>query len=485
MPDYIPPPVTLPPGSAVFAYLRDSGGSDQENSVQQQRSEIVDYCSVHGLVLARVYADVAKSGKSTKKRDEFARMIDDATNPALRPAGLLIWNLSRFSRDIDDSAFYRAMLCRLGLTIHSLTDAIPEGLAGRILESVKDFSNADYLKQMSAQIKRGLEANLKNGLSAGGFPPRGYLPESVVIGKHRDGTPRQASRWIPDPELWPFVVLAWHLRAAGKSYREITKATAGRVYKSVNSWVSFFRNESYLGVGKCGELKIPDHHEAAVSLEDWQKVQELCQTNSTRYNGINHPRRIKYPALLAGLAYCSLCGKAMIHHGRSWNHYVCGDRDRKRGASSCPAERIPARPAETAILDAILSRVLTPAFVEELISETQALLTDTGKIGDEIQRKRAALAEAFGPGAARDRLREREMQAAILEGEIKNLEARKKESDIEITPEALALALSAWRGELSGIQTAGDVGALRSFRRVSSPVLNLITNLLKSITVTR
>jgi hypothetical protein len=39
MPDYIVPPTTLPPGSVVWGYLRDSGGDAQEQSVHQQKAE--------------------------------------------------------------------------------------------------------------------------------------------------------------------------------------------------------------------------------------------------------------------------------------------------------------------------------------------------------------------------------------------------------------------------------------------------------------
>jgi hypothetical protein len=39
--NYIAPPSSLGPGSIVWAYLRDSGGDAQEQSVPQQRAEIL------------------------------------------------------------------------------------------------------------------------------------------------------------------------------------------------------------------------------------------------------------------------------------------------------------------------------------------------------------------------------------------------------------------------------------------------------------
>ena len=479
MPEYIPPPPSLPPGSNVWAYVRDSGGSDQEQSVNQQRQEIETYCQQWGLVLEHIFADIGKSAKSTKGRDEFNAMIDSITATD-HPAGLLVWSLSRFARNIDDSTYYRAHLRRHSVVIHSLTEKIPEGLAGRIVESVHDYSNADYLEQQSKHIKRALEANVRNGFAPGGTAPRGYVAESVVLGKKRDGNPRAASRWIPDPDIFPLVQLAWKLRAAGKHYAEITKATGGKVYKSVACWSSFFRNKSYLGIGKCGEVEIPDHHEAAVSLDDWQRVQAICDDHASRLRGLSHPRRTRYPSLLSGLAYCAKCGAAIFHHigtqKRPTNHYyICGKRDREHGLKSCDNPRVMGKTLDALVLDTVLSQILTPAYAEDLLDELQKQLSDTDTLIDDIKHKRYELnetkrainnlldlAETFGSGSAKDRLKQRETQRAVLETEIKNLETHKESSEIEITPEALAVVIATWRNDLLQAKQNNNVGALRA-----------------------
>jgi DNA invertase Pin-like site-specific DNA recombinase len=71
MPDYIFPPTTLAPGSVVWGYLRDSGGDTQEQSVRQQKAELIHYCQRYGLVIAHIFADVAKSGGSVVGRNAF------------------------------------------------------------------------------------------------------------------------------------------------------------------------------------------------------------------------------------------------------------------------------------------------------------------------------------------------------------------------------------------------------------------------------
>ena len=56
MPDYIAPPTTLPPGSVVWGYLRDSGGDAQEQSVPQA-SQGQTYLGILGQALQPEIAD--------------------------------------------------------------------------------------------------------------------------------------------------------------------------------------------------------------------------------------------------------------------------------------------------------------------------------------------------------------------------------------------------------------------------------------------
>jgi hypothetical protein len=171
----------------------------------------------------------------------------------------------------------------------------------------------------------------------------------------------------------------------------------------------------------------------------------------------------------------------MVHHHRGgkwkkYTYYICGQRDRKHGINVCEGRRINARKADAAILDAVLSRVMTPTFLEEIFEEARLQLIDSVTLGEQIMRKREAfqqisqairnlldLAETFGSEAARTRLKERETEQAILKAEIKSLETRQANADIEISPEALQVTLVAWTQSMVKLHNVGDTGALRSF----------------------
>jgi DNA invertase Pin-like site-specific DNA recombinase len=476
MTEYILPPSSLLPGSTVWAYLRDSGGDGQEQSVTQQKAAITEYCNRNGLILAKVFMDVAKSGGSTVGRDSFNDMIDLCGDKNSKPSGLLLWNFARFARDLDDSSYFKALVRKQGIVIHSLTDPIPEGQYGRVIETFIDIANEEKRHQTSRDVKRALASQVKQGYSSGGFPPRGYISEKVTIGNKRDGKPRVVSRWVPDPDLWGLVLLAWKMRSEGKSYTEITRATGGKLYKSNNCWPTFFNNKTYLGIGKCGDMEIPDHHEAAITLDTWDAVQRVKEA-SPWYGKTGHPfhpRRKSNPSLLSGIGVCIHCGAALLHHqghkGRNWQYYICGKVDRQRGIKECEGRRVNSRKVDEVILSTVLERILTPGYFQELIEETKSLMQDTESIETIIIQKQKDLkdversirnlldlAESFGSGAAVERLKQRESECAILANEIKQLESKRDSLNLEITPEALQMVLETWRDEIHCATKIGDV----------------------------
>ena len=226
-----------------------------------------------------------------------------------------MWNFARFARDLDDSSYYKALIRKQGVAIHSLTDPIPDGEYGRVVEVIIDITNEEKRRQTSRDVKRALAALVRQGYASGGFPTAGYMAEEVIIGTKRDGSPRKVSRWVAGSRPVGPGQAGLELRAQGKSYGEIQEATHGLLYKSKSCWPSFFANKTYLGIGKCGDLEIPDHHPAAVDQATWDAVQKI-QAAHPKHGQVSrsaHPRRVSSPSLLSGEAVCIHCGSAMVY----------------------------------------------------------------------------------------------------------------------------------------------------------------------------
>jgi len=329
-------------------------------------------------------------------------------------------------------------------------------------------------------VKRALRALTRQGFSCGGYPPRGYNAEAVIIGTKRDGSPRKVSRWVPDPETWDLVQLAWKLRAQGRSYDVIQKSTGGRLYQTRNCWPTFFRNKTYLGIGKCGDEEFPDHHPAAVDQATWDAVQNIRHAHplhGTR-NRPGHPRRLNAPFILSGYAYCIHCGAAMLGQtynkkGVIWRGYGC-NRKNMESARSCSNRLVNARHAEIIVLDTLLNRVLTTEYFNTLLAEVQSRLEKDTDLENQIQAFRKSLSEVeraiqnlmdtietYGAQSAGDRLRQREAERAELSAHLVQLEGQRSARLFRISPQALEQVFTTWREQVADSLARYDMQAVR------------------------
>ncbi|RMH42938.1 MAG: hypothetical protein D6694_07520 [Gammaproteobacteria bacterium] len=393
------------------------------------------------------------------------------------PDGLLVWNFARFARDLDTSLFYKSLLRKNGIVVHSLTDPIPFGSYSRLIEIMIDIAGEEKLRQTARDVKRAIRSLVSQGYApGGGVPPKGYKAVKEVIGKRRDGSPRVVSRWVPDPDLWEDVKLAWKLRSEGASYREITQMTGGRLYTSTSSWSTFFANKAYLGVGKVGDIEFPEHHEAAVDEKTWEKVQHLRRTVRKRGSPYN-AKRMYYPSLLSGLAECAHCGSKMSYEGaRDWPFYICGYKVR-HGSRACVSKRINSRKVDAVILDRILAHVFTPQFVSLLLDEVARTFSDIEALNIEEKRLQNALAgnkratqnllrllesmEYSEPDSSVVmRLRKREVEYQHLTQMLRDVQQRKEQACLAVPHETLHAVIAHWKRQLLQPRKSSDIHAL-------------------------
>jgi DNA invertase Pin-like site-specific DNA recombinase len=471
----------LQPGSLVWAYARDSGGNNQELSVRQQVEQFREYCKRFGLTLARVFTDEARRGSSLVGRDAFDDMLQQAKQEPRPVDGIILWCFSRFARNLNDAQYHKSGLRRRGYVLISLGDEVPEGEYAPIVEVLIDWKNERYLRDLGRDVTRGLHDLAERGFAPGGRPPKGYMPEKVVVGQRRDGSPHIVSRWVIDPEKVDLVRTAWTMRSRGASYAEIHEATL--LHRSKSSYASMFANETYRGVRKCGELRIERGLEPIIDDGIWEAVQALRRQHTRRQcSPGEHPRRRSSPYLLSGLAVCALCGAMMnggtdnVRRGCPWIYYLCA-RKKREGWGACPSGRVNGRLLHQGVLDTVTARILTPAYVLALVERVnETLLRDNeslDKVIREAERRitgvdRAIgnlldLAERHGANAAAARILEREREREELIQHLRQLERRQELSQLQVDPETVKAILTRMQWTLASGSLQAKRKLLKSF----------------------
>jgi site-specific DNA recombinase len=474
------PSCPLPPGSSVWAYLRDSGGGTQD--LGSQRAYLLAYCDYYRLTLIRLFEDGAVSGGSVVGRDQFELMITLARSHG-RPAvdAVLFWDIKRFARNQLDSQFFKADLRKRGYRLVSLSDDIPDSGFSSVIEAFLEWKAEQDLADIGKDSRRGLLfiVGLKGagGNYIGifpGRPPTCFRGEPYDTGLRRnDGRPRIVQRLAPDSETWARGQRAFEMRAERASYDQVQAECRLFHARYVSScYHSFFRNEIYLGRLRYGGHVFENFVSALTTPEIWEAVQKLFykQPRKGQTFPVNkiHPKTGRAEAyLLSGLCRCAFCQSA-VHGNRntrkdrqqSWRNYVCAKK--KAHPADCPAKQVSARRLEQAVVEAVCSKVLTTDFVGELVNRVNDLLSNTEALQSRIQeltkqsnsldRKIANLldtAEQHGASSVLERLRERERERTITLRELNHLQEQIKQRSIRVDEKFIVALLTDMKMALS------------------------------------
>jgi DNA invertase Pin-like site-specific DNA recombinase len=300
-------------GRTWAGYLRESTrGQADRYGPDLQRAEQRQFAERHGLVSTdREYVDLV-SGKDTLRRTDFARMLADAETGAFEV--LLVYDTSRFARNVADAWVYRDRLAEAGVVLVFCADAL---IAGNVdtyeLEGLKTVSDAAYLRRLSRNVARGYEQKWRLFDDPGGHPPLGFA---------RTGERRLLSP-VDGPDL-ERVRRAFALYATG-SWSDT--ALADELGLTEPGLAEILTNPLYAGrvirhKGHPDEEERTARYEAPVEPALFERVQAIRAERRTRHPG-GIARRRPYP--LARLMRCIHCGSA--YHGDANN-----DRRRIRHA---------------------------------------------------------------------------------------------------------------------------------------------------------
>ena len=166
----------------VCAYVRVSTDRQEELSPDSQIRMLKEYAQTHGMLLTHIYKEEhGISGKNADKRPAFQEMIAMCKSKEHPYDAILVWKFSRFARNIDESTYYKSILRKkCNVDVISISEPIVEGMYGRLIEMVIEWSDEFYLYNLSGEVMRGMtQKALKGGYNANA--PLGYTKNKGEI----------------------------------------------------------------------------------------------------------------------------------------------------------------------------------------------------------------------------------------------------------------------------------------------------------------
>ena len=308
------------------AYIRVSDERQDEYSPDSQLKKIREYASKEGYIIPDEYVfyDDGISGRSAKKRGDFNRMIGTAKEKDHPFEAIFVWKFSRFARNQEEAMVYKNLLRKNGVSVVSVSEPIPEGHFGTLIERIIEWMDEFYSINLGVEVTRGMTEKASRG-EPNCPPPIGYYMKD--------------KRWYPDEEYVPLVREIFERYAAGEGARAIVTSFHNRGVRTRNGneidnrrIEYILNNPAYIGMvrwtpdGTKAASKrqydnenimiAPGTHEPIISRELWDKVQERIKHIKATYPKFaKREQPVDY--MLKSLVKCSACGSTLAMGSKS------------------------------------------------------------------------------------------------------------------------------------------------------------------------
>lgn len=319
---------------------------DDSNSIQNQKSMLIQYALAQGWEIYNIYSDDDYTG-SDRRRPEFNKLLSDAE--AGKFDIVLCKTQSRFTRELELVEKYIHGLFPLwGIRFVSIVDNADTANKGnKKSRQINGLVNEWYLEDMSENIRSVLTNRRQNGYHIGAFAPYGYKKDPDIKG-----------HLIIDEEAAAVVREIFTLFAQGHGKTAIArilnergipnpteyKRLQGLRYKTshnVNSklWKYFavadiLSNEMYIGnmvQGKYGSISfktkvckprpkdqwiiVEGRHEPIIDRDLWNRVQELIKLRAKPFD-------VGELGIFAQKVHCGYCGYVLRTNKNRGRHYL-------------------------------------------------------------------------------------------------------------------------------------------------------------------
>lgn len=358
----------------------DDGGDNESMSISNQKIMLRDFAEKNGMFQHEYYVDDGYTGRNFN-RPAFQRMIADIE--AGKIGCVITKDLSRLGRNyIEAGSYIEIFFPRHNVRYIAITDGV-DSLTRREMDITpfKNILNDMYSRDISKKALSGITIRSRQGKFCGGTPPLGLM---------RD--PEDKGHLIIDPKTAPIIRKIYDYALDGLGCMRISKKLMEEkipvthvksnterqenYYYWAGSRISYIlRNPFYKGAHLVfrthqkgirsntydiiprDEWEIIENcHEAIVSPEEWDKVQELIDRRPPIMQGNSCP----FYNLFHGIIYCATCGKSMqVRYekvGRTGknrftgeqrepidkSYYICQTYNRL-GKNACTSHKIEAR----------------------------------------------------------------------------------------------------------------------------------------------
>ena len=372
----------------------DDSEDKESNTIINQKEMINSYISKEdNMTIVDYYIDDGYTGTDFN-RPAFQEMMRDIVDGRINT--IIVKDLSRLGRNyVEVGKYIEEIFPIYNIRIIAINDNVdsfkkPESINDLIVP-IKNLINESYARDISKKVTSAYFTMASNGKFVAGTSPYGYTLDEND--KHH---------LVIDEEESEIVELIFDMASKGDGRVKITKylndhnilcrkeiqrrnkyklslnpleettkykwstSTIGRMLMSevyignltqLKTKRESFKNHKVLNVAREDWIRCENTHEAIISKEQFDKVQELIKTNTK--NKVNYEE--KTYSIYNGILKCADCGRAMYkqedyRENRQLSNYLCNTY-LYISKSSCSSHKIKTEDLNNMVLEAIQLQV--------------------------------------------------------------------------------------------------------------------------------
>ncbi len=339
---------------AVF-YARVSTEEEKQlNALEKQVQENKDIIDSMGWKLVDGYVDEGKSGTTTKRRNEYQRLLEDIENDKFDI--LVVKSQDRLQRNTFEWYKFEDKIVRSKIKLYFyLENKFYQPDEDELITGIRAMLAAQYSKDLSKKLNNSNKRRIEQA-------KRGERVNAMGNGQTYGYTIKD-KRWVIVPEEAEIVRTMYELYLELHSLRKVrnrmnelgyrnkkgklfTEEVIGRVIKNEmhKGWVILnrhhrdFKTKEIIQKDEEEWVIVKDDHEPIVSPEVWDAVNNEIQSHRNEGNKKPRGKRMGTDPL-SGKMVCACCGKVLWKHtskntSGTYHQWYCSGK-MGRGEMAC------------------------------------------------------------------------------------------------------------------------------------------------------
>lgn len=406
--------------AGLYARLSEESEANRERATIETQMGLLRRFAADSddIVVEKEYFDISYSGTNFN-RPGFEEMVQDMRKGIINC--IIVKDLSRLGRDyIETGNYIERVFPFFNVRFIAVTDGYDSNKSGEeLLVPLKNMVNEMYSKDLSKKVKTAFETMRKNGEYPAGSVPYGYqrvnrhlLPDDEakdtvkeIFGLFLNGSKinrivKHLSAKTVNPRAYKYLKSGNAIPEGfytGWNIQTVHGILENAVYTGASIW-----NKSKKVNGK--RVKLPEKewtvientHEALVSREDFNKVQEMLKKKASDFHASCVHDHAQYN-LFGKKIICGDCGKTMgfrveyLKNGSNKKIYRCSTY-LNGNSVGCTSHKISACEVENAVFQAVHKHMELCISEEDMVkrmnarTESQQKYNLYGKEADKIRR---------------------------------------------------------------------------------------------------